>query len=154
MSQRIGASKSKLKHPLIDYILRITGVVLMQENNYLSSPPLSLPLFFLLFSKAIWPCPFILRRWLRRRKDAEREKIEERKNGKREGFTGFRKLTAWQKVSDHYNSSKVPAVEKKTLCYFEAVDREVKSYLSSSQLKKKSLTLVHTGYLMNLKRFL
>lgn len=112
MSQRIGASKSKLKHPLIDYILRITGVVLMQENNYLSSPPLSLPLFFLLFSKAIWPCPFILRRWLRRRKDAEREKIEERKNGKTEGFTGFRKLTAWQKVSDHYNSSKVPAVEK------------------------------------------
>lgn len=30
---------------------------------------------------------------VRRRKDAEREKIEERKNGKREGFTGFRKLT-------------------------------------------------------------
>lgn len=31
---------------------------------------------------------------LGRRKDAEREKIGERKNGKREGFTEFRKLSA------------------------------------------------------------
>lgn len=31
---------------------------------------------------------------LGRRKDAEREKTGERKNGKREGFTEFRKLSA------------------------------------------------------------
>lgn len=37
MSQRIGASKSKPKHPLIGYMLHIMGVVLMQENNYFSS---------------------------------------------------------------------------------------------------------------------
>lgn len=35
---------------------------------------------------------------VRKRKDAEREKIEERKNGKREGFTGFRKKVIFSKA--------------------------------------------------------
>lgn len=65
MSQKAGASKSKpqtSKHPLIDYTVHCKGAALMQEKAYLSPYPLS-P-FFILFSKAILPCPFILRSWL------------------------------------------------------------------------------------------
>lgn len=131
-----GLQNQSPKHTLIDYMLHFKGIVLTQEKAYLF--PHSLSPVFLMFLNDLWSSLSIMRGWLLEGERMLRRRREKEQEG--ESIIGFRKLSAWLKCTDHYNSNEVCILQwkqkKKKSCWLRDVDLNVISYLYSSQLDK------------------